>query len=101
MFAKKQVDIFDKEVFFKERVVSYCSVNKLGDDLFQEGRSLAGIITEVTDEYIRLIQWQGETLTIYIHQVLRSPAHNKNGHRHYKIFNVFSAKELKELRKEQ
>jgi hypothetical protein len=101
VFTKKEVDIFDKEVFEKGKVVVYCYTNKIGTDLFQENATLVGIVTEVTESYIRLLTWNGDKLNIYIHQLLGSPAHDKTAGRHFKIFNVFSPKELKELGKGQ
>lgn len=101
MFAKKEIDIFDKKVFEKGKVVAYCNSNRLGNDLFQEGMTLVGIVIEVTENYIRLLTWNDDKITIYIHQLLGSPAHDRSGSKHYKIFNVFSPKELKELRKGQ
>jgi len=101
MFAKKEIDVFDKEIFEKGKVVTYCSVSKLGGDMFQEGISLAGIVTEVTESHIRLMTWSGDKHTIFVHQLLGSPALDKTNGRLFKIFSVFSPKELKELGKEQ
>lgn len=92
MFAKREINIFDKDKIKIGSFITFCRVQKDYEDSAIVWDNLHipqnGIINIVTDTYIEVLTIN-KTYQIYLHRLLDSPAFDERANGDfYKIFGI-------------